>query len=82
MKHIKLFERYINDRKGELNCQKIINESKFKVNDKWEWNTSDGFKIVRIISIKPNGDVVGRVEGDSQDFIIRDANKYLKKKIK
>lgn len=81
MKHIKLFERYISDRQGDPNLQEIINESKFKVNDKWEWNTSDGVKILRIISIKPNDDVVGRVEGDSQDFIIRDANKYLKKKI-
>ena len=67
MKHIKLFENF-------------INESKFKVNDTWEWHTSDGIKLVKIINIKSNGDVIARVDGDSQDFIVRDANKYLKKK--
>lgn len=67
MKHIKLYEDF-------------INESKFKVNDTWEWHTSDGVKLVKIVNIKPNGDIVGRIEGDSQDFIVRDANKYLKKK--
>lgn len=69
MKYIKLFENF-------------VNESKFKVDDTWEWHTSDGVKLVKIVNIKPNGDIIGRVDGDSQDFIVRDANKYLKKKLK
>ena len=69
MKHIKLFENF-------------INESKFKVDDTWEWHTSDGIKFVKIVNIKPNGDIVGRIDGDSQDFIVRNADKYLKKKLK
>lgn len=69
MKPIKLFKDF-------------LNESKFKIDDKWEWSTSDGIKVVKIVSTKPNGDIIGRIEGDSQDFIVRDANKYLKKKIK
>jgi hypothetical protein len=58
-----------------------LNEAKFKVGDKWEWNTSDGVKIVSITNIKSNGDIVGKEEGSSEDFIVRDANKYLKKKV-
>ena len=68
MKHVKLFEDF-------------ANEAKFKAGDKWEWHTSDGVKIVSITNIKPNGDVVGREDGNSEDFIVRDANKYLKKKV-
>ena len=69
MKKVKLYEDF-------------LNESKFKVNDTWEWHTSDGIKTVKIINIKPNGDIIGRINGDSQDFIVRDADKYLKKKLK
>ena len=58
-----------------------IFEGKFKVGDKWEWNTTDGTKVVSITNIKPNGDIVGREDGSSEDFIVRDANKYLKKKV-
>jgi hypothetical protein len=58
-----------------------LNEAKFKVGDSWEWNHIDGVKIVTITSVKPNGDVVAKTEGESQDFIVRDANKYLKKKV-
>ena len=58
-----------------------VNEAKFKVGDKWEWVTADGTKIVSITNIKPNGDIIGKEEGSSEDFIVRDANKYLKKKV-
>jgi hypothetical protein len=68
MKHIKLYEQF-------------VVEGKFKAGDKWEWHTSDGVKTVEITKIKPNGDVVGREAGSSEDFIVRDANKYLKKKV-
>ena len=43
---------------------------------------SDGIKTVKIVNIKSNGDIIGRIDGDSQDFIVRDADKYLKKKLK
>jgi hypothetical protein len=68
MKHIKLYEQF-------------VVEGKFKAGDKWEWHTSDGVKTVEITKIKPNGDIVGREAGSSEDFIVRDANKYLKKKV-
>jgi hypothetical protein len=58
-----------------------LNEAKFKVGDKWEWNHVDGVKTVEITNVKSNGDVVGREDGSSEDFIVRDANKYLKKKV-
>jgi hypothetical protein len=65
-----------------MNFNQFINEAKkFKIGDKWEWNHVDGAKTVEIIEIKPNGDVVGKVEGTSDNFIVRDANKYLKKKV-
>lgn len=58
-----------------------IFEAKFKIGDKWEWNTSDGTKVVSITNVKPNGDVVGREDGSSEDFIVREPSKYLKKKV-
>jgi hypothetical protein len=61
--------------------KETVNEAKFKVGDKWEWVTADGTKIVSITNIKPNGDIIGKEEGSSEDFIVRDANKYLKKKV-
>jgi hypothetical protein len=61
--------------------ESTVNEAKFKVGDSWEWNHVDGVKIVTITNVKPNGDVVARAEGESRDFIVRDANKYLKKKV-
>ena len=69
----KFIKTYVNE--------SVVTESKFKVGDKWEWNTSDGIKVVSITNIKSNGDVVGREDGKSEDFIVRDANKYLKKKV-
>lgn len=60
---------------------KFLNEGKFKAGDKWEWKHVDGNKTVEITDIKPNGDVIARVDGDSQEFILREPNKYLKKKV-
>jgi hypothetical protein len=68
MKKVKLFEEF-------------VNEAKFKVGDKWEWHHVDGTKIISITNIKPNGDIIAREAGSSEDFIVRDANKYLKKKV-
>jgi hypothetical protein len=63
----------------------------FKAGDKWEWHTVEydpkrknnyrAVKKVEIAEVKPNGDVVGRLEGNSETFIIRDASKHLKKKL-
>ena len=69
-----------------------VDEAKnFKVGDKWEWqnvewdpkrkNNYNVIKKVEIIGVKPNGEVTARVDGDSQEFIIREPNKYLKKKV-
>lgn len=58
-----------------------INEAKFKAGQVWIWKHADGDKEVEVVDVKSNGDVVGRVKGTSQDFIVRDANKWLKKKV-
>jgi hypothetical protein len=58
-----------------------INEAKFKAGQVWIWKHVDGDKEVEITDIKSNGDVIGRVKGTSDEFIVRDANKWLKKKI-
>lgn len=58
-----------------------VNEAKFKIGDKWEWHHVSGVKTVEITNVKSNGDVVSREDGSSEDFIVRDANKYLKKKV-
>lgn len=68
MKKVKLFEQF-------------INEAKFKVGDKWEWHHVDGIKIVSITDIRPNGDIIARKAGTPEDFILREPNKYLKKKV-
>ena len=84
--------RYLdNDEKKEYNklakdffsklAESVVNEAKFKAGDKWEWKHVDGNKTVEITDIKSNGDVVARVDGDSQEFILREPNKYLKKKV-
>lgn len=59
----------------------LLTEAKFKAGQVWLWKNADGDKEVEVVNVKPNGDVVGRVKGTSQDFIVRDASKYLKKKI-
>ena len=58
-----------------------INEGKFKAGQVWMWKHVDGDKEVEITDIKPNGDVVGKVKGTSDEFIVRDANKWLKKQV-
>jgi len=68
-----------------------VNEGKFKAGDRWEWhnvewdpkrkNNYNVTKKVEIIGVKPNGEVTARVDGDSQEFIVREPNKYLKKKL-
>lgn len=68
MKKVKLFEEF-------------VNEAKFKVGDKWEWHHIDGIKIVSITDIRPNGDIIARKAGTPEDFILREPNKYLKKKV-
>jgi len=62
-------------------AESVVNEAKFKAGDKWEWKHVDGNKTVEITDIKTNGDVIARVDGDSQEFILREPNKYLKKKV-
>ena len=59
----------------------LVGEGKFKAGDKWEWKHVDGNKTVEITDIKPNGDIIARVDGESQEFILREPNKYLKKKV-
>ena len=58
-----------------------INEAKFKAGQVWIWKHVDGDKEVEITDIKSNGDVIGRVKGTSDEFIVREPNKWLKKKI-
>ena len=58
-----------------------INEGKFKAGQVWMWKHVDGDKEVEITNVKSNGDVVGKVKGTSDEFIVRDANKWLKKKV-
>ena len=62
-------------------AESVVNEAKFKAGDKWEWKHVDGNKTVEITDIKSNGDVIARVDGESQEFILREPNKYLKKKV-
>ena len=58
-----------------------INEGKFKAGQVWMWKHVDGDKEVEITNVKSNGDVVGKVKGTSDEFIVRDANKWLKKQV-
>jgi hypothetical protein len=58
-----------------------INEAKFKAGQVWIWKHVDGDKEVEITDVKSNGDVIGRVKGTSDEFIVREPNKWLKKKI-
>jgi|GEM_PF-1160710 hypothetical protein len=62
-------------------AESVVNEAKFKAGQVWMWKHVDGDKEVEITDIKPNGDVVGKVKGTSDEFIVRDANKWLKKKV-
>lgn len=71
---IQMYEEFLSEKNS-------LNEKKFNVGDFWEWKHADGNKVVKITNVKSNGDVVARVKGESQDFIVRDANKYLSKKV-
>jgi hypothetical protein len=63
---------------------------KFKEGSTWEWHGKEWdpkkqenaptVKNVKIVEVKPNGDIVGQFEGKSDRQIIREPNKYLKKK--
>ena len=69
-----------------------ITEGKnFKVGQTWEWhgvewdparkNNYKTVKKVKIIEVQSNGDVIGQFDGQADTFIVRDASKYLKKKL-
>lgn len=61
-----------------------------KIGDVYEWHTveydskkGNNYKVVKQVEITDidNSDVIGRVVGTSNEFIIREPNKYLKKKV-
>ena len=62
-----------------------------KVGDVWEWHgveydpkKGDNYKVVKqveIIDIDSKGQVKGRYVGTTKNFIVREPNKYLKKKV-
>jgi len=64
---------------------------KIKEGDTFEWKTVEfdtqrknnynTTKKVTIVSVKPNGDVVAKEVGSSKEFIIRQPEKYLNKKM-
>ena len=61
--------------------ESLVNEAKFKVGDKWEWKHVDGSKTIEITGVQPNGDILAVVVGTPDQFILREPNKYLKKKV-
>lgn len=74
MKHVKLFESF-------------INEGKFKVGKTYNWHgmewdpkAKENVKVVKAVEItKIEGNkVFGRFEGTADEFIIREPEKYLK----
>jgi hypothetical protein len=80
------------DQPDQWITEAVVTEAKnFKVGDTWEWHTTEwdpkrknNYKVVKkveIIEIESNGDVVGKIAGTSDEFIVRDASKYLKKKV-
>ena len=54
---------------------------KFNKGEVWIWKHTDGDKEIEIRDIRSNGDIIGRITGTSDDFIVREPNKWLKKKI-
>jgi hypothetical protein len=75
-----------------LTFNDFLNEAKsFKPGDVWEWHTvewdpkrKNNYKVIKKVQIQGlnfNGDVLGRLEGSSETFIVKDADKYLKKKV-
>ena len=69
------------DQPDQWITEAVSEAKKFKAGQVWLWKHVDGDKEVEIMNIKPNGDVVGKVKGTSDEFVIRDANKWLKKKV-
>ncbi len=74
-----------------MNFEQFLNESKnFKVGDTWEWHGKDWdtdqkkdvdtVKKVKITKVE-GSNITGQFDGESKEYIIRDANKYLKKKV-
>lgn len=59
----------------------LLTEAKFKAGQVWVFKHVDGDKNVEIIEIKSNGDIVAKEDGKSDKFIVRDANKFLKKEV-
>ena len=81
MKKIKLFEEFANS----------VNEKKFTIGDTWEWHgkdwdpkKKDNVDVVKKVKItKVEGSkITGQFDGESKEYIIRDADKYLKQQIK
>jgi hypothetical protein len=69
------------DQPDQWITEAVSEAKKFKAGQVWLWKHVDGDKEVEITNIKPNGDVVGKVKGTSDEFTIRDAGKWLKKKV-
>jgi hypothetical protein len=74
-----------------MNFEQFLNEAKnFKVGDTWEWHGKDWsadqkkdvdtIKKVKITKVE-GSNITGQFDGESKEYIIRDANKYLKKKV-
>ena len=63
----------------EVVDESVVNEGKFKAGDKWQWKTKSGSKVIKIIRVESNGDIIAKEDGKSQKFIVRDADKYLTK---
>lgn len=59
----------------------LLEEGKFKAGQVWIWKHVDGDKEVEVVDVKSNGDVVGKAKGTSNEFIVREPNKWLKKKV-
>lgn len=59
--------------------ESVVTEAKFKAGDKWQWKTKSGSKVIKIIRVESNGDIIAKEDGKSQKFIVRDADKYLTK---
>lgn len=74
-----------------MNFEQFLNEAKnFKVGDTWEWHGKDWsadqkkdvdtIKKVKITKVE-GSNITGQFDGESKEYIIRDASKYLKKKV-
>lgn len=72
-----------------LRESKEKSNSKYQADQTYEWRGKEWdpkkkknvpvTKKVKISYVKENGDVVGKFEGESKDYIIREPEKYLKK---